>query len=58
MWKSRVAREACDAGRKKRGLNDRLSSRAMEASLHLPLKVRAMARPLREDIRERFAEEM
>ena len=42
---------------KKEGLDDRLSSRAMERSLHLPAKVRAVARPLGEDIRERFGKE-
>lgn len=42
---------------KKEGLDDRLSSRVMERSLHLPVKVRTAASPLREDIRERFGKE-
>lgn len=56
MWISRVPRVAHDVARK-RGLSDRLNSRALERSLHLLLNARAMARPLREDIRERFGEE-
>lgn len=53
MLKSRVAREAHDLDRKKRGLSDRLSSRVLERFLHLPLNIRAVAR---EDIREIFGE--
>lgn len=42
---------------KKEGLDDRLSIREMERSLHLPVKAKAVARTLREDIREKFGKE-
>lgn len=42
---------------KKEDLDDRLSIGEMEMSFHLPAKARAVAKPLREDIRERFGKE-
>lgn len=42
---------------KKEGLDDTLISRVMGRSLHLPVKVKAVARALREDIGERFGKE-
>ena len=42
---------------KKKCLDERFGSRVIDRSLYLPVQVRAVSIPLREDIKERFGKE-